>query len=277
MSRALLCTVIGEKYERIYRGFQRQFEAYAERCQAEPVVIREPIDRTGRHSVYTQKLLIPMAFSRYQEVAHLDVDMLLSATAGDIFSEMPETAAFGAVVTPRGTRAYEIAWNDAPFTRLSDAEYFAGKDLRSKNPVRQVNGGVLLFRPDRTADLFASWYFDEQRYAGKSDHYYSSEEDPLAYLSQDNGIFFELPARFNRQLIYSLCESEEGLRARRELKFFPNRVHRRLRRALGVQGGSSLGMKWYKARVEALLREGNLIHFSASYPIIRVDPALVAG
>lgn len=131
MSRALLCTVIGEKYERMFRGFRRQFEAYAERCGAEPVVIREPLDPAGRRRLFTQRLLIPRVFSRFREVAHLDIDMLISSAAVDIFSSLPPNAAFAATVNPRGTRAYEMAWSEALFTRQSHAEYFATKELRS--------------------------------------------------------------------------------------------------------------------------------------------------
>ncbi len=276
MSRALLCTVIGEKYQRIYRSFRHQFEAYAARCGADPIVIRQPLDPSGRHRLFTQRLLIPRVFSRYDQVAHLDVDMLISATAGDIFCTLPPHAGFGAAVNPRGTRAYEMAWNQAPFTRQSHVEYFATKELRSVKPLYQINGGVLVFRTEETADLFASWYFDEARHAGKSEYYYNAEEDAMAFLSQERGIFFELPPRFNRQLIYHLCESTEGLMARRELMSLPNRIHRRLRRALGLRP-SALGMQHYTRCVETLLREGNLVHFSASYPLLPVDPELLAG
>jgi len=277
MSRALVCTVIGEKYERIFEGFRPQFEAYAERCGAEPLVVRQPLDPQGRHRLFTQRLLIPGAYATFDEVAHLDIDLFISSAAEDIFAYLPAQAGFSAAVIPRGTKAYEMAWNDAPFTRWTHEEYFATKDLHSSRPLRQINGGVLLFRPELTAELFRSWYFDDARHAGKSEYFYAAEEDAMAFLSQDRGCFSELPQRFNRQLIYRLCENEEGLNARAELTSLVNRVHRKVRRTVGLTRATAVGMRHYAAVVEQLLREGNLVHFSASYPMVPVDPALVAG
>jgi hypothetical protein len=277
MSRGLLCTVIGDKYERMYRPFRRQFEAYAAKCGAEPVVIREPLDRERRHGLFTQRLLIPAMFKRFDEIAHLDIDMLIPRNAGNIFSSMPAAKAFGAALSPRGTPAYKEAWDHAPFTTQTHAEYFESKELRSGNPLFQINGGALVFRTIQTADLFASWYFDAERYAGKTEYYYSNEEYPMAFLSQDRGIFYELAPCYNRQLIYALCENEEGLRARREVRAFSNRARRRIGRALGMQQIGRLGMRRYVDCVEELLRAGNMVHFSASYPIPRVNSELLVG
>lgn len=276
-SRALLCTVVGEKYEAMYRNVRRQFEAYAERCSAELIVIRGPLDDHGLHSLMTQRLLIPSRFERFDLAAHLDIDVLIPAEAADIFSSLPADAAFGAVVDPRGTQSYSLAWNQADFTSQTHAEYYAGKDLRSERPLYSINGGALLFRTAMTGRLFSNWYHDRQRYAGKPDSYYHNEEDPAAFLTQSQGTFFSLPPRFNRQLIYALCESPEGLAARKQLTSPVQRIRRRIARALGVAPGPMSGMRRYASRVEALLRNGDIVHLSASYPAPVVDPAILIG
>jgi hypothetical protein len=69
-----------------------------------------------------------------------------------------------------------------------------------------------------------------------------------------------------------LCEIGGGLKVRSQMRSFVNRVRRRIARAVGHTGSTTSEMKSCAAFTEGLLKEGSIVHFSASYPIPRIDP-----
>jgi hypothetical protein len=279
MQKVLVCTGgwPGDRYKSTLDAMMPQFEAYASSCGASVSVIDHALDPSRRRSIFTQKLLIPRAFSKYDVVVHMDLDVLIPRNLPDIFSLLPPTAGFAAVVDPRGSFAYQKAWGFADWTTKSHQSYFEGLGLASDRKLESINAGVLVFRPSLIADIFEAWYIDDNRYASKSEDDYSGEEVPLAYLSQSNGLFSPLDYRFNRQVNFALHETPLGKVAYKKYRSLLNRLRRKARKTFGLRSLHVGFGHAYKLFVEDLLREGNLVHFAGKYPVPQVDRNLLTS
>ncbi|HUI71874.1 MAG TPA: hypothetical protein VL354_15250 [Spirochaetia bacterium] len=277
MKKLLLCTGgwSGDRYLSAFLAMKPRFEGYAAACGAEMGVIDHPLDPEGRRTLFTQKLLIPRTYGRYDVVAHMDLDVLIPRNLPSIFDALPAEAGFGAVVDPRGSFAFQKAWGFADWTRMSHKAYFESLGLSSERELASINAGVVVFRPGLVADMFAAWYFDDARYAHKSEGDYSSEEVPLAYLSQDAGLFAPLEYRFNRQVFFALHETSAGKAAYRDYRSFVNRARRKARKALGFRSAHVGFGPSYTLFVEDLLKDGNLVHFAGKYPVPEVNQDLL--
>ena len=153
--------------------------------------------------------------------------------------------------------------------------YFQSLGLTSDKDLASINAGVVVFRPRLIADLFEAWYFDDSKYKDKTEAAYSSEEVPLAYVSQSYGLFAPLDYRFNRQVNFALHETPQGKAAYQEYRSLPNRMMRKILRSLGARSQHvGLGSR-YRGFVEDLLGNGNLVHFAGKYPIPTVRPELL--
>jgi hypothetical protein len=277
MRNVLLCTVFGDRYWRMFARVRAQLEAYAARCGCDLQLIEKPLDPDNAHSYLTQRLLIADRFSRFDVIAHIDIDILIPRALPDIFQSLPNTAGFSATADPRGTDGYVEAWGKAPFTRWTNKEYFAQKGWDVDDSFVSINGGVLLFRPALVADLFASWYRDPSRFAGHPDTFFQCEEGIFAYLSQKNRLFARLPVHFNMQVHYALHDRTSGRTALAKYRSVANRGLRKTARAFGDRSGSIGYGKSYTRFVEELLKENNLVHFAGNYPIPAVrDDVLIA-
>ncbi|MGA2480302.1 MAG: hypothetical protein ABSG63_16255, partial [Spirochaetia bacterium] len=204
MKNLLLCTCVGDAYRSRFLAVKPQFEAYAAACGSDMEVIESPLDPAGKYGHFTQRLLIPRKFSRYEIVVHMDLDILIPKNLPDIFSVFPSSAGFSAVIDPRGSYAYQKAWGFDAWTRDSHQNFFKGLGLTSKCDLASINGGVLVMRPRLIADLAEAWYFDETK------SHPGTEEAPLAYISQTHAMFAALEYRFNRQVLFGLHETSPG-------------------------------------------------------------------
>jgi hypothetical protein len=252
-------------------------EAYAAACGSEMAVIDYFLDPKGRHQFVAQKLLIPKAFSTYDIVVHMDLDVLIPKSLPNVFSCMPADAGLAAVVDPRGTEAYQAAWGFEKWTTMSHREHFNELGFTSQHELLCINAGVLIFRPRLVADLFEAWYMDESTPFDTIAAGYGIDEVPLAYLSQSNGLFAPLECRFNRQVNYALHETDEGRAAYEEYRLLVNRVRRRSRKIMGKPFQNVGWGQRYVRFIEDLLRAGNLVHFSGKFPIPAVDRRLLVG
>jgi hypothetical protein len=276
-SVVLVCTVFGKRYRRMYEAVRSQMEAYATKCKSDLELIQEPLDRDNTHNYLTQRLLIPSRFSRYEIVAHVDIDVLISRGLPSIFESLPPRAGFSATVDPRATRAYDEAWGHAGFTKLTHRQYFEEKGWQADDSLVSINGGVLVFRPPMVAELFETWYRDSSHFKGHPDSYFQCEEGILAYISQKHRLFSPLPVQFNRQVHYALHETSAGLSALARYRSFAHRGTRKLLRSVGAPSNHIGFGREYRIFVEELLGQGNLVHFAGNYPVPRVDAGLLIG
>ena len=86
--RAICVMVIGKKYQKQFSYVKPQFEAYAKKCSATLHIIDTIPDPTFHRPLLAQKLLIPHLTQQYDLVLFLDLDILISENAPDVFNEL---------------------------------------------------------------------------------------------------------------------------------------------------------------------------------------------
>lgn len=261
VKRAVCVMVIGDKYHKQFNRVKAGFESYARRCKAELFIIDKLPDPACKRSLLAQKLLIPTLTSGFELVLFMDIDMLISASAPDIFETLPADKSFGAVVDPIGSAEYLRTWSlEKQTTETVTHNYFTERNfVLSEKLIGAINGGLFLFRPQAVASLFSDYYFSDHEQGSLS----SNEEAPMAYLTQTNNLFYNLDMRYNQQLIYKLKGTDEGLEVLRKQKRFPKFIRRKYYKRTGSEVIPALP---YRRLVEKQLNENYFVHFAGGYP-----------
>lgn len=200
MKNALCLFAIGKKYEKILQKNIIQFEKYAKKCEAELVIIKEPLDKTFKRSLLYQKLLVPSYLEKYNKVLFLDLDIIISKNCPSLFNLLPDDKGLAAVYSPRGTEKFNLMWKKHPdILNESVEKYFEKRNFSKANGLTgNINGGVLVFNPSKIGELFKDYYFSDHDQGESS----AFEEAPMAYISQSNNLFVPLSENYNRQFFY---------------------------------------------------------------------------
>lgn len=201
MKKVLCLIAIGEKYKKVLEKNASQFSAYAKKCGAELVIINEPLDKTMKRSVLTQKLLIPSYLENYDRVVFFDLDVVISDKCPSLFDVLPDNMGLAAVFTPRTSEKFIAHYtvyaprvlSETPETYFTDRNFPPVAGLENS-----INGGVLVFNPSKIGHLFKEYYFSDHD-QGK---YNAFEEAPMAYISQSKKLFIALDENYNRQFFY---------------------------------------------------------------------------
>lgn len=264
--KAIVIMAIGQKYEALLQTNLPQFEAYAERCNATLEVCRSAPDPSMRGHLFTQKLLLPKQYSKYEWIAFLDLDILISKDAPSIFNSVQADKGFGAILDPRGEKRFERAnerWHRQPdLNKLSTNTCFINKGFLENDKIRgTINGGVWLCQPTLVAELFANYYWQ----ATKSPEGFAIfEELPMAYLTQTAGLFFPLDEKFNHQVLYFI--SEDGA----SFKLFITRLQKKINKRLQnffPKTCSPFLFPQYRRFIDEALTKNYIVHFSGGFPI----------
>ena len=203
MKKALCLLAIGEKYKKVLEKNISQFRAYAMKCGAELVVIDEPLDKTMKRSLLSQKLLIPSALQEYDKVVFLDLDIVISNDCPSLFELLPEDKGLAAISSPRGTEKFNLHYKISNVDTVINSidAYFTDRNFPLVEGLEStINGGVLVFNPSKIAELFKDYYFSDHDQGPHQSH----EEAPMAYISQNNKLFVLLPENYNRQFFFDM-------------------------------------------------------------------------
>lgn len=267
MKLALCFLSVGETYQAILHSKLTGLERYAHTCGADLVVIDKAPDPSMQRGILSQKLLLPSLLTRYDRAAFLDLDIIINKKAPSIFDQLPPGAAFSAAVDDRSDPGFRAHWHRHPGILRETAEsYFAARNYPAVPGLEgSINGGVLLFRPSRIADLFEEAYFKEE----DPERWASYEEAPMAFHAQSRGLFHPLDARFNCQFQYALHTIPEGRRVARFADSPPIRAYGRL---FGKDKKQRLLRPRYQKLVPELLQRCHILHFAGGF-----DPGLYAG
>lgn len=259
--RAVCIMLIGEKYQQMYRCVQAGFEAYADKCNAELIIIDKAPDPAFKRNILSQKLLIPSLVSDYDLVLFLDCDILISENAPDIFTTLPADKAFGAVTDPIGSAEYVETWNVGNRSAKDlVSDYFSSRNFEPSEKLSgPINGGVLLFRPRQVATLFSDYYYSDHEQGVSFIH----EEAPMAYLTQSTGLFYGLDNRYNQQIIYKLAGTSAGQDVIRREKRIPKLIRRKYYK---WHDCCLMPIPAYRNLVREQLRESYFVHFAGKYP-----------
>lgn len=264
MRRAICLMVIGEKYQIMYQKLKHQFEDYSIKCDAELVLIEQVMDKTYHRSILSQKLLIPNEMMDFDEVLFLDLDIIISKNAPNIFDELPSQKHFGAILDPRGTEEFNKTWQHIPRILAETTEsYFSDRDFENNNKLLgSINGGVLLFRPKYIAPIFHEYYFSNHNQGSLN----SFEEAPMAYFSQVNDLFFAINPLFNVQVLYKLKGTKEGDKVSSYEKIVPRIILKLYRK---IFKNAVFPTEKYFYFIEKLIEKSYFVHFSGGYPMFK--------
>lgn len=265
MRKAICLMVIGDKYTKIFRKVEKQFYKYSEKCNAELKIISEPLDMGFHRPILAQKLLIADKFKNYDEVAFMDLDILISKNAPSIFDFLPEDKDFAAVLDPRGTEEFNETWKHIPrILAESTQKYFSDRNFQAnKNLKGSINGGVFLLRPHQVAHLFSEYYFSNHNQGELN----AFEEAPMAYITQTREIFAELPIEFNTQVLYKIKGTTEGKEVIKKYeripKFIRNFYEKKFEKTI-------FPTSEYRKFIENRLDECYFLHFAGGFPMIKI-------
>jgi hypothetical protein len=270
---AIVLMASGKKYLKDLAAVKPSFERYAKRCQAQLVICETPPDPTFKRNILCQKLLIPHLYKQYEWIAFCDIDILISKDAPSIFDHIDETRAFSSVVDKRSSLKYinvvRELWEKPGILTETHESYFSSRGFPDHPfPKGSINGGVWLCKPARIAEEFRRFYFSDL--VPDSPH----EEAPMAYLSQKNGLFYELDSRFNAQLIYDLFTPPRSL-VTKKIRGLYFRGLKRLHKQ--THPASFMYPKAYKDLVSEALGRSYFLHFSGGFPFINMRSDMEIG
>ena len=266
MKKAICLFVVGNKYTNLYNENKKQFSDYAKKCSAELIVIDKPLDESFHRPLLSQKLLIAEYCADFEIVLFLDLDILISSFAPNVFDFLPEDKFFGAILDPRYTKEFVKTWQHIPrILEETTASYFTDRNF-DNNPhlIGSINGGVFIFRPQQVKDIFREYYYSNHNQGELN----SFEETPFAYFSQVNQWFEALPKEFNVQVLYKLKGTEMGNEIdkseKRIPKFFRKWYYKKYK-------SSFYPTKRYQNFVSELLDQSFFLHFSGNYPMTKIQ------
>ncbi|ATL44754.1 glycosyltransferase [Elizabethkingia sp. HX WHF] len=268
LRKAICLMVIGEKYEKLYNENKNVFEEYSQKCGAELILIKNPLDNGFKRPLLSQKLLIPDYCKDFDIVAFLDLDILISPKAPSIFNFLPENKDFGAVLDPRETNEFKKTWEHIPrILEETTEKYFTDRNFSIPIGTElqgSINGGVFIFRPNMVSKIFNDYYFSDHQQGDLN----SFEEAPMAFLTQVNDIFQPLPSEFNVQIMYkyngTVTKEDDRKQTGGIKRYFHSRIAKK-------RGWSIYPTNIYKELVSELYQKNYFIHFAGSYPIIKKD------
>ncbi|WP_080719626.1 glycosyltransferase [Elizabethkingia anophelis] len=266
LRKAICLMVIGEKYEKLYRENKNVFEEYSQKCEAELVLIKNPLDNGFKRPLLSQKLLIPDYCKDFDIVAFLDLDILISPKSPSIFNFLPENKGFGAVLDPRETNEFKKTWQHiSRILEETTEKYFTDRNFSIPAEAElqgSINGGVFIFRPNMVSKIFNDYYFSDHQQGELN----SFEEAPMAFLTQTNDLFQPLPSEFNVQIMYKYngtATKEDDRKQTGSIKeYFRSRIAKK-------RGWSIYPTSIYKRLISELYKKNYFIHFAGNFPIVR--------
>lgn len=266
---AIVVMAVGRKYLRLFHEVRPQFDHYANSCHADLIVITNPPDPGYKRNLITQKMLIPDICYMYDWIAFIDLDVIISHSAPDIFGQIMPDKGFGAVVDPRNSAGFQQVvmkyWKMPQILQETHRSYFTSRGFADHPGLSaSTNGGVWLCRPSKMAQQLKELYYsDFSETPGKESH----EEGMMAYTSQTNNLFFSLDEAFNTQVLFQIYENSDDsgqLITKNHLFRFASLWERKTGHAF----------PWYTQRYMALIRKlkksRHILHFSGGLPFLKL-------
>lgn len=259
--RAICVMVIGKKYQKQFSYVKPQFEAYAKKYSATLHIIDTIPDPTFHRPLLAQKLLIPHLTQQYDLVLFLDLDILISENAPDVFNELNDDKAFGAILDARGSEEFIQTWKaDQRIIDETNLSYFTSRNFEASDKLYGcINGGVFIYRPTSVSKMFNDYYYSNHDQGA----FNSYEETPMAYYTQVNNLFQALDSRYNLQIMYKLKGTHGGqeiMRKERKIPKFLRKLYYK------TNNCKFIPLKAYKELTDKLLTECYFLHFAGKYP-----------
>ena len=221
---AIVLMVIGEKYRKFFLYNKKKFILYAKKIDCDLIICDQPPDKKNTRSLTHQKMLFPSFYNKYEWIASLDIDMIISKDAPSIFDCANAEKGFGAYVIPRHSQKWKnsvknLYSHSEEILKETHKSYFKIRNFpkfpKKTKIIASINGGVMLFNTKKVSKLFRDAYYSHPIQEKKSSmsfrfqdntSYQGTEEAFLAYFSQINNLFFSIPEKFNNIVFYNIFE-----------------------------------------------------------------------
>ena len=213
---AIVTLLIGEHYQAIWEKLCRaSWEAYANHCGLDIIVIRTPLDTSARAAARSpawQKLLIfrqPWA-ARYERIIWLDADIIINPHAQSILPYCPDASKIGITISQQRLSEAELhIYHERIYKaelRADKCDEFATLEL-AKNFEKygisefknMYNTGVLVMSPQHHAALF------DEAYATEDTGGRLYEQPILSSFIDRDGLAHVISARFNWGMIEAVA------------------------------------------------------------------------
>ena len=198
----------------------------------------------------------------YEKVVFMDLDILISDKCPSLFDEISQNIGLMACLNPRGTEKFKkiFAGNERVLKETTQ-DYFRERGFEVNEPLEgNINGGVLVFRPELVSDMLKEYYYSEHS-QGK---YSAYEEAPMAYYTQSKGLFKALDNRFNVMVNFEVG-TEEGEKIynliNNKVYCFVNKVLKKILHKNNLLLASST----YKLTGKLLNKGAYIVHFAGGY------------
>lgn len=199
-NNAVVVFARGKKYLKQLEIVRPNIEQYAKKCGADFFAVTDLPEGMENHNrdVYSIKLLIPTLYSQYEIVLFLDLDVYITPNCPNLFELMPEDIGLMAK-THKYDKIYKRVFKHCTgVIDKSIEDYFEDAGFcYNTNCVAEINGGVLLFRPEIIADELKKYYYSDISEGKNFD-----DEPPLAYYSQTNKCFKQLDVKYNCEILF---------------------------------------------------------------------------
>jgi hypothetical protein len=219
---ALVIMVVGEKYKKQFLYNKKKFISYAEKINCDLIICNQPPDKKFTRSLLHQRMLLPSLYNKYEWIACLDIDIIISKDAPSIIDYADNNKGFGAYVIPRHTQKWKNAVKNyyrhsEEILKETHESYFESRNFsefpKGTETIASINGGVMLFNPKKVSKLFRDAYYKNFTPSIKKNSTMlyrkpdsNNEESFLAYFSQINNLFFSIPEKFNNIVLYNIFE-----------------------------------------------------------------------
>ena len=223
--KAIVLMVIGEKYQKFFSYNKEKFILYAKKIDCDLIMCDRAPDKKNIRSLTHQKMLFPSIYNKYEWIASLDIDMIISKDAPSIFDCIHAEKGFGAYVIPRHSKKWRnsvknLYSNSEEILKESHKSYFKIRNFpkfpKKTEIIASINGGVMLFNTKKVSKIFRDAYYSNPIIQKKNSttsyrfqdntSYQGTEEAFLAYFSQKNNLFFSIPEKFNNIVFYNIFE-----------------------------------------------------------------------
>ena len=218
---AIVVMVVGKKYENDFLFNKKQFELYAKKINCDLIICDRPPDEKFKRNILHQRCLLPSLYGKYEWIASLDIDLLISNNAPSIFDYINTEKGFGALEIPRHTEKWKNAMKNsyeysAEILNETHESYFQSRNFpefpKGTETIAAINGGVTLYNTKKVSELFKEAYYSNFKSSIKKNSTMiyrnpdANEEAFQAYFSQINNLFFSIPEKFNKIVFYDIFE-----------------------------------------------------------------------
>ena len=216
---AIVLMLIGKQIQKQFLFNKKKFYLYAKKINCDLVICDRPPDEKYKRSLMHQRLLLPSLYDKYEWIASLDIDLIISKDAPSIFDCIHTEKAYGAFVIPRHTEKWKNAVKEHykysdEILKETHESYFKSRNFpefpRGTKTIASINDGVTLSNTKKVAKLFKDIYHSDFKPSIKKNSTMiyrepdANAEALSAYYSQINNLFFPISEKFNNIVLYNI-------------------------------------------------------------------------